>query len=156
MWRIVLVLFLTLVTTNLFGQTRPVILKAARMLDVETGRITSPAEILVRDGLIAELGTTTAHPADAETLELGNTTLLPGLIDTHVHLFLHPGAQDFQTLSESVPQRTILATIAAREHLLAGFTAERDMGTEGAGSADTAVRNAINKGLIPGVTKSSW
>ena len=150
MRRIVLVLFLTLVTTNLFGQTRPVILKAARMLDVETGRITSPAEILVRDGLIAELGTTTAHPADAETLELGNTTLLPGLIDTHVHLFLHPGAQDQQTLSESVPQRTILATIAAREHLLAGFTAERDMGTEGAGSADTAVRNAINKGLIPG------
>jgi imidazolonepropionase-like amidohydrolase len=55
-----------------------------------------------------------------------------------------------QTVQESVPERTILATLAAREDLMAGFTAERDMGTEGAGSADTAVRNAINQGLIPG------
>jgi imidazolonepropionase-like amidohydrolase len=53
-------------------------------------------------------------------------------------------------VEESVPQRTILATLAARDDLMAGFTAERDMGTEGAGSADTAVRNAINQGLIPG------
>jgi imidazolonepropionase-like amidohydrolase len=67
-----------------------------------------------------------------------------------VHLFLHPGAEDLQTVQESVPQRTILAEIAAREDLLAGFTAERDMGTEGAGSASTAVRNAIDAGLIPG------
>jgi imidazolonepropionase-like amidohydrolase len=76
--------------------------------------------------------------------------LLPGLIDAHVHLFLHPGAEDLQTVEESVPQRTVLAVLAARDDLLAGFTAERDMGTEGAGSADTAVRDAINKGLIPG------
>ena len=75
---------------------------------------------------------------------------MPGLIDVHVHLFLHPGAEDLQTVEESVPQRTITATIAARDDLIAGFTAERDMGTEGAGSADTAVRNAINAGLIPG------
>jgi imidazolonepropionase-like amidohydrolase len=68
----------------------------------------------------------------------------------HVHLFLHPGAEDLQTVQESVPQRTISATLAARDDLMAGFTAERDMGTEGAGSADTAVRNAINQGLIPG------
>jgi imidazolonepropionase-like amidohydrolase len=65
-------------------------------------------------------------------------------------LFLHPGAEDLQTVEESVPQRTILATLAAKADLMAGFTAERDMGTEGAGSADTAVRNAINAGLIPG------
>jgi imidazolonepropionase-like amidohydrolase len=76
--------------------------------------------------------------------------LLPGLIDAHVHLFLHPGAEDLQTVEESVPQRTITATLAARDDLMAGFTAERDMGTEGAGSADTAVRNAINRGDIPG------
>jgi imidazolonepropionase-like amidohydrolase len=75
---------------------------------------------------------------------------LPGLIDAHVHLFLHPGAEDLQTVEESVPQRTILAVLAARDDLMAGFTAERDMGTEGAGSADTAVRNAINQGLVPG------
>jgi imidazolonepropionase-like amidohydrolase len=67
-----------------------------------------------------------------------------------VHLFLHPGAEDLQTVQESVPQRTIMATLAARDDLMAGFTAERDMGTEGAGSADTAVREAINDGRIPG------
>jgi imidazolonepropionase-like amidohydrolase len=67
-----------------------------------------------------------------------------------VHLFLHPGAEDLQTVEESVPWRTLLAAQAAKADLLAGFTAERDMGTEGAGSADTAVRNAINAGLIPG------
>jgi imidazolonepropionase-like amidohydrolase len=75
---------------------------------------------------------------------------MPGLIDAHVHLFLHPGAEDLQTVEESVPQRTIMATLAARDDLMAGFTAERDLGTEGAGSADTAVRNAIDGGLIPG------
>lgn len=83
-------------------------------------------------------------------MELGDRTLLPGLIDAHVHLFLHPGAEDLQTVEESVPQRTISAVLAARDDLLAGFTAERDMGTEGAGSADTAVRNAIDQGSIPG------
>jgi imidazolonepropionase-like amidohydrolase len=83
-------------------------------------------------------------------IDLGDATLMPGLIDVHVHLFLHPGAEDLQTVEESVPQRTIIATLAARDDLYAGFTAERDMGTEGAGSADTAVRNAINDGLIPG------
>src|ERR1039457_3503113 len=77
-------------------------------------------------------------------------TQLPGLIVSHVHLFLHPGAEDLQTVEESVPQRTILALLAAKADLMAGFTAERDMGTEGAGSADTAVRNAIDQGLVPG------
>ncbi|MFZ0285321.1 MAG: amidohydrolase family protein, partial [Terriglobales bacterium] len=89
-------------------------------------------------------------PAGAETMDLGDVTLMPGLIDAHVHLFLHPGAEDLQTVEESVPQRTITATLAARADLMAGYTAERDMGTEGAGSADTAVRNAIDDGEIPG------
>ena len=75
---------------------------------------------------------------------------MPGLIDAHVHLFLHPGAEDLQTVEESVPKRTVLAMLAARDDLMAGFTAERDMGTEGAGSADTAVRDAIDAGLISG------
>src|SRR6185437_8708712 len=67
-----------------------------------------------------------------------------------VHLFLHPGAEDLQTVEESVPERTLIAVSAAKDDLMAGFTAERDMGTEGAGSADSAVRNAINKGMFPG------
>ena len=96
------------------------------------------------------IGPGVSRPAGAQVIDLGDVTLMPGLIDAHVHLFLHPGAEDLQTVEESVPERTILATLAAKADLMAGFTAERDMGTEGAGSADTAVRNAINDGLIPG------
>ena len=127
-----------------------VVLRAARLIDVESGRVTAPAEILVRGDRIAEVGAQVSRPAGAQTIDLGNTTLLPGLIDAHVHLFLHPGAEDLQTVQESVPQRTIYAALAARDDLMAGFTAERDMGTEGAGSADTAVRNSIDTGKIPG------
>lgn len=128
----------------------PIVLHAARMLDIKAGRIVSPAEILVEGDRIAEVGSTVKHPDGAEVIDLGDRTLLPGLIDAHIHLFLHPGAEDLQTVQESVPERTITATLAAREDLMAGFTAERDMGTEGAGSADTAVRNAVNEGRIPG------
>ena len=104
----------------------------------------------MRGNKIAEVGVTVAHPAGAEVVDLGAATLMPGLIDAHVHLFLHPGAEDLQTIQESVPWRTILAEQAAKDDLMAGYTAERDMGTEGAGSADTAVRRAIDTGLIPG------
>jgi len=96
------------------------------------------------------VGSKVTRPVKAETIDLGDATLMPGLIDAHIHLFLHPGAEDLQTVEESVPQRTITATLAAKADLLAGFTAERDMGTEGAGSADSAVRDAINEGQIPG------
>jgi imidazolonepropionase-like amidohydrolase len=133
------------------AQTQPpIVLHAARLLNTETGNITAPGEILIQGDRIAALGATVTRPAGAQIIDLGDTTLLPGLIDAHVHLFLHPGAEDLQTVQESVPHRTILATLAARDDLMAGFTAERDMGTEGAGAADTAVRDAIDKGLIPG------
>jgi len=127
-----------------------IVLHAARMLDIKNGRIVKPAEVLVQGEKIAEIGTSVEHPNGAEVINLGDRTLMPGLIDAHVHLFLHPGAEDLQTVEESVPQRTIQALFAARDDLMAGFTAERDMGTEGAGSADTAVRNAIDDGLSPG------
>jgi imidazolonepropionase-like amidohydrolase len=129
---------------------KAIVLHAAHLLDVEHGSLVTPGEVLVRGNKIVEAGASVSHPAGAEVIDRGNTTLMPGLIDAHVHLFLHPGAEDLQTVVESVPQRTILAMLAARDDLMAGFTAERDMGTEGAGSADTAVRNAINDGLIPG------
>ena len=128
----------------------PIVLHAARLLDVKNGRIVKPGEVLVEGEKIVEVGSAVKRPAGAEVIDLGDRTLLPGLIDAHVHLFLHPGAEDLQTVQESVPQRTIQALLAARDDLMAGFTAERDMGTEGAGSADTAVRNAIDDGLAPG------
>lgn len=116
------------------------------MLDVRAGRLVSPGVLVVESGHIVA----GPVPANAETIDLGDMTLMPGLIDAHVHLFLHVGAEDLQTVEESVPQRTLIAMDAARADLMAGFTAERDMGTEGAGSADTAVREAINRGLFPG------
>jgi imidazolonepropionase-like amidohydrolase len=115
---------------------QPIVLRAARLLDIKTGRILKPGEVLVQGERIVEAGTSVKHPAGAEVIDLGDRTLLPGLIDAHVHLFLHPG--------------TIGALLAARDDLMGGFTAERDMGTEGAGSADTAVRDAIDAGRIPG------
>jgi imidazolonepropionase-like amidohydrolase len=127
-----------------------IVLHAARLLDVKNGKMVKPGEVLVQGDRIAEVGTSVKHPAGAEVIDLGDRTLMPGLIDAHVHLFLHPGAEDLQTVEESVPQRTITAVLAARDDLMAGFTAERDMGTEGAGSADTAVRNAIDEGSVPG------
>ncbi len=147
-----LICFLALPASAQARQTpgHAIVLHAARLLDIEAGRMVMPGEVLVEGERIAEAGAKVNHPADAEIIDLGDTTLLPGLIDAHVHLFLHPGAEDLQTVEESVPQRTIIAVLAARADLMAGFTAERDMGTEGAGSADTAVRNAINQGMVPG------
>jgi imidazolonepropionase-like amidohydrolase len=130
--------------------TAPIVLHAARLLEVDTGNILQPGEILVEGERIKAVGVSVDHPQGAKVIDLGDTTLLPGLIDAHVHLFLHPGSEDLQTVEESVPWRTIFAEQAAKADLMAGFTAERDMGTEGAGSADTAVRDAINQGIIPG------
>ena len=132
------------------AEPKTVVLHAAHLLDVAGGKLVSPGEVLVRGNRIVEAGASVQHPAGAQVIDLGGATLMPGLIDAHVHLFLHPGAEDSQTIVESVPERVILAELAAKDDLMAGFTAERDMGTEGAGSADSAVRNAINKGLIPG------
>ena len=141
---------MTLAAAQSASASHPIVLHAARLLEVKTGRLLKPGEILVQGERIVEVGTSVKHPPAAEVIDLGDRTLLPGLIDAHIHLFLHPGAEDLQTVQESVPQRTITATLAARDDLMAGFTAERDMGTEGAGSADTAVRNAIEEGRIPG------
>jgi imidazolonepropionase-like amidohydrolase len=126
------------------------VLHAARILDVAAGKVLSPGEVLVAGEHIREAGTHVTHPDGAVVIDLGDTTLMPGLIDAHTHLFLHPGNEGFQTVEESIPQRTLQAAAAAKADVMAGFTAERDMGTEGADCADVAVRNAINSGLIPG------
>jgi imidazolonepropionase-like amidohydrolase len=128
----------------------PIVLHAARLLQVDTGTLLEPGEILIEGERIREIGKSVHHPPSARVLDLGDVTLMPGMIDAHIHLFLHPGAEDLQTVEESVPWRVIIAEQAAKADLFGGFTAERDMGTEGAGSADTSIRDAINQGLIPG------
>jgi imidazolonepropionase-like amidohydrolase len=92
-------------------------------------------------------------PADAQPIDLPGTTLLPGLIDAHSHLFLHPYNEtpwNDQVLKEPVPYRTLRAGQQARATLLAGFTTLRDLGTEGAGYADLSVKRAIEEGMIAG------
>jgi imidazolonepropionase-like amidohydrolase len=132
------------------ADAKPIVLHAARLLQVDTGALLEPGEVLVEGDRIRAVGKSVEHSQGATIVDLGDVTLMPGLIDAHVHLFLHPGAEDLQTVEESVPWRVILAEQAAKADLLAGFTAERDMGTEGAASADTAIRDAIDQGLIQG------
>jgi imidazolonepropionase-like amidohydrolase len=92
-------------------------------------------------------------PLSANIIELKGTTLMPGLIEGHSHLFLHPYNEtkwNDQVLTESRAERTARAVVHARETLMAGFTTVRDLGTEGAGYDDVGLKTAINKGIIPG------
>jgi len=110
--------------------------------------------VLVRGDRIEAVGPAIAAPADAEVVELGpDTTLMPGLIEGHGHLFLHPYDEakwDDQVLHEPLALRTARAVVHARATLAAGFTTERDLGTEGAGYADVGLRQAIAQGIVPG------
>jgi imidazolonepropionase-like amidohydrolase len=92
-------------------------------------------------------------PADAEHIALPGMTILPGLMDLHSHLLLHPYNEklwDAQVLTEPPAYRTVLATKHAEATLMAGFTTLRDLGTEGAGFADVGIKRAIDEGVIPG------
>ncbi len=154
MTRVLIPVLGCLLATPLVGQQASsphvTVLHAARMLDASATRIITPGEVLIEGNRIREAGPHVSRPAGAEVIDLGDRTLLPGLIDVHTHLFLHVGDEANQTVDESAPERTLIAAGAAKADLMAGFTAERDMGTEGAGCADVAVRNAINRGLIQG------
>ena len=92
-------------------------------------------------------------PEGARIIDLPGTTLLPGLIDAHSHLLLHPYNEtrwDDQVLKESTAYRVLRAGKQAQDTLMAGFTSLRDLGTEGAGTADVALKHAIDDGLLPG------
>ena len=111
--------------------------------------------ILIQGDRISAVGPATRVPIPpgAEVIDLRRATVLPGLIDAHTHLFLtgeSGGRYDEQLLKESWQYRTIEAVVNARKDLEAGFTTMRDLGTEGAMYSDVDVRNAINRGLIPG------
>jgi imidazolonepropionase-like amidohydrolase len=111
--------------------------------------------VLVRGDRIEAVGPRAQvnAPADAKTINLPGTTLLPGLIEGHSHLLLHPYNEtswNDQVLHEPLALRVARATNHARAQLLAGFTSARDLGTEGAGYADVGLRDAINQGIIPG------
>ncbi len=109
--------------------------------------------VLVRNHHIESVGPNLDQPKDARIIELKGCTLLPGLIEGHSHLFLHPYNETSwvdQVLKESRAERTARAVTHARNTLLAGFTTVRDLGTEGALYDDVGLKQAIEKGIIPG------
>jgi len=126
-----------------------VVVRAARMLDPVAGRIVPNAVVVVSGDRIQSVGGSV--PSGATTIDLGDLTLLPGLIDAHTHNLLQP--EDEVTppiLTKSQAYRAIEGVAAARKNLAAGFTTMRDLDSEGAGFADAALRDAINKGIVPG------
>jgi imidazolonepropionase-like amidohydrolase len=139
-------------------QTPPsasVLIKPARVFDAATAQTRTGVVVLVTGNRIAAVGqpADVTVPAGTTVIDLPGTTLLPGLIDAHSHVFLHPYNETLwndQVMKESLAYRTILAVRHCEATLMAGFTALRDLGTEGAEYADVAVQQAVNEGRIPG------
>jgi imidazolonepropionase-like amidohydrolase len=128
------------------------VLKAARIFDGKGDHVTSPGLVVVVNGKIAGVGTNAAIPAGAETIDLGDATLLPGFIDAHTHL-TYPYERDYRNeelnnLKKNIPERTLDAVAIVRTTLMAGFTTVRDVGAQD--YIDVGLRNAIAEGKIPG------
>ena len=129
------------------------LLRPDRVFDGVDARPHTGWTVLVRGNRIEAVGPDIQAPADARIIDLPGQTLMPGLIEGHSHLFLHPYNEtswDDQVLHEPLALRTARAVNHARATLLAGFTTVRDLGTEGAGYADAGLRRAISEGIVPG------
>jgi imidazolonepropionase-like amidohydrolase len=145
----------TVASPGTANMTNAFLLLPAQVFDAEAGTTHADWAVLVKGNTIAAVGPKAQMgvPALCETVPLPGTTLLPGLMDIHSHIFLHPYNEALwndQVLKEPVAYRTARAVNHVRNTLLAGFTLLRDMGTEGAGFSDLAIKRAIDEGLIPG------
>jgi imidazolonepropionase-like amidohydrolase len=131
-----------------------IVIRAGKLIDVRNGRVLAGQSILIEGERIKAVGANIQTPDGARVIDLGKSTVLPGLIDNHTHVLLHGDvtADDYaeQLLKESIPYRAIQATVAARTALTNGFTAIRDLETEGAMYADVDVKKAVARGIIPG------
>jgi imidazolonepropionase-like amidohydrolase len=146
-----LILFLTLLPSSLFAQDKYTLLRPANVFDGET--MHTNWQVLIKNQRIEAVGERLAIPSNTEIVDIPNATLLPGLIEGHSHLLLHPYNEtswDDQVLRESRAERIARATVHARKTLLAGFTTVRDLGTEGADYDDVGLKIAIEKGIIIG------
>jgi imidazolonepropionase-like amidohydrolase len=130
-----------------------ILLKPAQVFDGVNPQPHPGWSVLVDGDKIAAVGPNIAAPVGAKVIELHGTTLMPGMIEGHSHLFLHPYNEtlwDDQVLHEPLALRTARAVVHAEKTLDAGFTTERDLGTEGAGYADVGLKQAIDQGIVPG------
>jgi imidazolonepropionase-like amidohydrolase len=133
----------------------PFLLNPALVFDTANGQTHAGWSVLVTGHQIAAVGPAAQveAPANAVIIPLADMTLLPGLMDLHSHIFLHPyneASWDSQVLREPVAYRSVQAVLHVKNTLLAGFTLLRDLGTEGAGASDVSIQRAIEEGLIPG------
>lgn len=130
-----------------------ILLKPAAVFDGIDGQSHAGWQVLVRGDRIVAVGPNLTAPADAKVIPLDGDTLMPGMIEGHAHLFLHPYNEtswDDQVLHEPLALRTARAVAQARATLHAGFTSLRDLGTEGAGYADVGLKAAIDQGIVEG------
>lgn len=131
----------------------PLLLKPARVFDGVSPRPHDGWSVLVDGERITAAGPNVAIPPGTRVIDLPGATLMPGLIEGHSHLFLHPYNEalwDDQVLHEPLALRTARAVAHAEKTLMAGFTTERDLGTEGAGFADAGLKKAIDQRIVPG------
>ena len=150
-------LFAGALRAQVAATTAAVLVRAGRLIDGVADRPRLDQGILIVGGRITEVGpydAVAAHAGDARRIDLSRRTVLPGLIDAHTHVLLQGDVteQEYadQILRQSIPYRTIQAVAAARTALEHGFTGLRDLETEGAMFADVDVRNAIQRGIVPG------
>jgi imidazolonepropionase-like amidohydrolase len=137
------------------GAQEVVVLRPDAVFDGESDQLRPGWVVVVEDNRIQSAGPASAVrvPRGAREVDLSGLTLLPGLIEGHAHLLLHPYDETpwtDQVLLESLAERTARAVVHAEKSLLAGITTLRDLGTEGAGYADAGLKDAIEKGVIPG------
>ncbi|MFL6723185.1 MAG: amidohydrolase family protein [Sphingomicrobium sp.] len=143
--------FLLLILFASHALAEPTLLRPARVFDGFA--MHEGWQVLVEGDRIVAAGPDLPQPAGGHVIDLSGTTLLPGLIEGHGHLFLHPYNEtlwDDQVLHEPLALRTARAVVHAERTLRAGFTTERDLGTEGAGFADVGLKQAIDQGIVPG------
>src|SRR5438874_3382529 len=131
------------------------LLRPASIFDGESAELHKGWVVLVRGDKIEAVGSPNdvKAPADAKMIDLPNLTLMPGLIEAHSHVLLHPYSETLwndQVAHEALSLRVARATNHLRAELMAGFTTIRDLGTEGAGFADVGLKQAVNQGIIPG------